>query len=97
MKPLRKYPSIYKFQNGGFTEGDPPVKELPVVNLTATRADWEKQKELRKQLDKSQQEYNNLILDYGLSADDQKMFGFEDYQGGKSSAEELQSKINKLN
>lgn len=97
MKPLRKYPSIYKFQNGGFTEGDPPVKELPVVNLTATRADWEKQKELRKQLDKSQQEYNNLILDYGLSADDQKMFGFEDYQGGKSSAEELQTKINKLN
>ena len=97
MKPLRKYPSIYKFQNGGFTEGDPPVKELPVINLTATRADWEKQKELRKELDKSQQDYNNLILDYGLSADDQKMFGFEDYQGGMSSAEQLQAKINKLN
>ena len=96
MKPLRKYPSIYKFENGGFTEGDPPVKELPVINLTASRADWEKQKELRKQLDNTQQDYNNLIFDYGLDLDDQNMFGFEAYQGGTSSAEELQAKINKL-
>ncbi len=88
MRPLRKYPNGGDIKDSG---------ELPQINLTASRANWEKQKELRKQLAQTQQDYNNLINDYGLKADDQAQFGFQDYQGGMSSTEELQAKINKLN
>jgi hypothetical protein len=88
MRPLRKYPNGGDIKDSG---------ELPQINLTASRANWEKQKELRKQLAQTQQDYNNLISDYGLKADDQAQFGFQDYQGGMSSTEELQAKINKLN
>lgn len=88
MRPLRKYPNGGDIKDSG---------ELPQINLTASRANWEKQKELRKQLAQTQQDYNNLIGDYGLTADNQAQLGFQDYQGGMSSVEELQAKINKLN
>jgi len=52
MRPLRKYPNGGDIKDSG---------ELPQINLTASRANWEKQKELRKQLAQTQQDYNNLI------------------------------------
>lgn len=87
MRPFRKYP------NGG----DLPHKELPQVNLTASRANWEEQKRLRKELNRAQQDYNNLIAEYGLNKNDQQQFGFEDFSGGMSSKEELQAKLDNLN